>query len=216
MLKTKRFLGVITARGGSKRIHEKNLKLINKKPLISWTIQEAKKSKYLDKVILSSENKKIISIAKKLNCEVPFVRPKKLAEDNAKSIDVLKHLLGKIKEKFDYLVLLQPTSPLRTAEDIDRAIRICFNINSPTCISVSKLKKNGKNKNILNIKNKFIPKNYKFFINGAVYIAKTDWILKGKDFLNKQTNIYIMPKSRSIDIDDNSDFKKAENLLKKI
>ena len=137
MISGKSILAIIPARGGSKGIPRKNIKLLAGKPLIAWTIDEAKKSIYIDRLILSSEDEEIIRIAKEWGCEAPFIRPAELAEDNTPGIDVVIHAIDALKEKYDYLVLLQPTSPLRKVEDIDRCIETCIDRNVPACISVS-------------------------------------------------------------------------------
>ena len=121
----KKILGIILARGGSKGIKNKNIKLINGKPLIYWTIKSAMKSKKLSKVILSTDSKKIALIGKKYNLNVPFIRPSKLAKDNTPSVDAIEHALNFLKksgEEFEFVVLLEPTSPLRSVQDIDKSI----------------------------------------------------------------------------------------------
>lgn len=123
---TPTFLAIIPARGGSKGVPRKNIRNLAGKPLIAWTIEEAKKSKYINRVILSSDDNEIIEIAKNYNCEVPFVRPKNIAEDNTPGIDPVLHAIKQCPG-YDYVVLLQPTSPLRTVEDIDGCIRYMLN-----------------------------------------------------------------------------------------
>ena len=112
------FLAVIPARGGSKGVPRKNVRDLNGKPLIAWTIEEAKKSQYISNIILSSEDSEIIKEAKKYGCEVPFIRPMKLAQDDTPGIDPVLHAINQCPG-YDYVVLLQPTSPLSKAEDID-------------------------------------------------------------------------------------------------
>ena len=126
MLNGKTILAIIPARGGSKGIPRKNIKPLAGKPLIAWTIEEAKKSKYIDRLILSSEDEEIIRIAKKWGCEVPFVRPKEFAEDETSGIEPILHAIETLSEKYDYVCLLQPTSPLRTVNDIDGCIKKCI------------------------------------------------------------------------------------------
>src|SRR5690606_9725040 len=129
MFGDKKVLGLITARGGSKGIPRKNIKLLGGKPLIAWTIDAALKSRYIDRLILSSDDNEIISIAKSLNCDVPFVRPSELATEISSSMDVVLHALDHVGEFFDFLLLLQPTSPFRTSEDIDAIIESCIKNN---------------------------------------------------------------------------------------
>ena len=115
-----KILAVITARGGSKGLVRKNILDLAGMPLIAWTIQAAKQSKYINRVVLSSDDDEIMTVAEKYGCEVPFRRPAMLASDDASSLDVLFHAIGEVSG-YDYVILLQPTSPLRTSTDIDDA-----------------------------------------------------------------------------------------------
>ena len=136
MIKGKKILGIIPARGGSKGIPKKNIKSLLGIPLIAWTIKEAQKSKYIDKLILSSEDKEIISIAKKYGLEVPFLRPKELSRDDTIPIEVTLHALKQCPG-FDLIVVLQPTCPLRIVEHIDSTIQKLIDLDAPACVSVS-------------------------------------------------------------------------------
>lgn len=228
MYKDKKILALIPARGGSKGLPRKNIKVLLGKPLIAWTIEEAKKSRYIDRIILSTEDKKIAAIAKRFGAEVPFMRPKKLAEDRAKGIDVVFHAMGFMKrqgEAYDMLILLQPTSPLRIAEDIDNAIRLLFKKNAGAIVSVCEMEHHPHKANTLPrnrcmkdfMKNIYLNKNRqeldKFYRkNGAIYLVRWDYIQKQKSFFGKKTFAYIMPQERSVDIDTEIDFKVAEIL----
>ncbi len=211
MYKNKKILGLIPARGGSKGIPRKNLIEIKGKPLIAWTIEEAKKSKYIDKLILSSEDNEIIKTAKKYLCEVPFIRPAELSLDETPGIEPVLHAVKTITG-FDYVVLLQPTSPLRTVEDIDGCITKCLDGEFDSCVSLKdindhpylmfKLKKDGAIEKLHNEKadrRQDLPDFY--VLNGAVYVAKISALLREKDFITNSTAGYIMPAKRSIDID---------------
>ena len=127
MINNKTILAVITARKGSKRLKNKNLIPLDKKPLIQWTIEEAIKSKYIDRLIISTDDENIISLASKFNgVTIPFIRPENLSSDKATSVDVIKHALSFYESNniiFDYVLLLQPTSPLRICKDIDDSIQ---------------------------------------------------------------------------------------------
>ena len=145
MYKKKKILGIIPARISSKRLKQKNIiNISSNKNLLHWTYEAIQSSKYLDCTILSTESSKIKSVAKKIGFKVPFKRPKYLAEDNIESEEVIKHVLKKIKSKYDYIMLLQPTSPLRNSRDIDKSIKkiIDKNFNSLISISQSSKKKN--------------------------------------------------------------------------
>jgi CMP-N,N'-diacetyllegionaminic acid synthase len=124
MYKEKSFLAIIPARGGSKRLPNKNILNLAGKPLIEWSIDAALKSKYIDKVVVSSDDENILKIAKD-KCDI-IKRPKELATDTASSIDVIKHVLDNLEKKYDYIVLLQPTSPLRNEKHIDEAIEFLY------------------------------------------------------------------------------------------
>ena len=140
--KKMKVLGIIPARGGSKGMPKKNIRPLLNKPLIAWTIEQALKSKYIDRVVVSTDDPAIARLAKKHGADVPFMRPDKLATDKAKSIDVVSHALLSLPEKYDYVVLLQPTSPLRTADDIDACVKLCMSKGGNSCVSVTESEKN--------------------------------------------------------------------------
>lgn len=227
MYKGRKILGLIPARGGSKGLPGKNIKLLLGKPLISWTIAAAKRSKYLDRVILSSEDAGIIKVAAKYGCEVPYVRPKKLAGDNTPGIEPVLHAIRSLAEKFDYIVLLQPTSPLRTAADIDACVKRCLDGAYQSCVSVAEAEQSpywmflqgekGHIKPLIKTKRLIarrqdLPKVYA--LNGAVYVADCRELVKSRSFIMRRTAGYEMPGDRSLDIDTLADFKAAECLLR--
>ena len=225
MIFGKKVLGVITARGGSKGVPKKNIRDVSGKPLIAWSIDAAVASQYLDRCILSSDDIEIIQIAKEYGCEVPFIRPGKLATDESTSVDVILHVLNEVKENYDIIVLLQPTSPLRSPKDIDACIRKCAN-NSSSCVSVTESEKtpywmyNIDEKGCLHslFPNEQLPQRRQeapkvYSLNGAVYAFDVAWFLKNKVFVDKTTSAYIMPKQRSIDIDTIEDFNFLNFLL---
>jgi CMP-N,N'-diacetyllegionaminic acid synthase len=223
LIQGKKVLGVIPARGGSKGVPGKNIRIVAGKPLIAWTIEAAKKSNYLDRVILSSDDPEIIRVAKEWNLEVPFVRPADLARDDTPGIEPVLHALAELPG-FDYVVLLQPTSPLRTVEDIDRCIERCLKLKAPSCVSVTVPDKSpylmytleGQNLRPLLRHNAYacrqdMPK--VLALNGAVYVAQIDWLHEKKVFVSEETVACEMPKERSIDIDEEIDLKFIQNLL---
>lgn len=219
MIEGRKVMGVIPARGGSKGIPRKNLRLLAGKPLIAWTIEEAKKSQYIDRLILSSEDEEIIKAAQEWGCEVPFVRPAELARDDTPGLEPVIHALKTTGDGYDYVVLLQPTSPLRTVNDIDDCIRYCVREGAPVCVSVSLAGKSPYWMHTLNEHNRLrpllpaekpaerrqdLPPVY--VENGAVYVAETGYLLKEKRFITEETLAYIMPADRSWDIDTEMDF----------
>ncbi len=230
MYKNKKILALIPARANSKRLPHKNIMPLRGKPLIAWTLEQAKKSKYIDKIIVSTDSKKIAKISKRYGATVPFLRPKELATVDAKGIDVVLHAIDWLNnrgEVFELLVLLQPTSPLRIAEDIDKTVKLLFLKSAQAIISVCEvaysplwakvLPEDGNMKDFLRLEviNKNRQKLPKFYrINGAVYLAYWNYIKVKKSFLGDKTYAYIMPKHRSVDIDEEIDFKFAELLLR--
>ena len=219
MYLNKRIIGIIIARENSKRLKKKNIKKLWGKPLLAHTIIAAKNSIYLDKVVISTESKNIVKIAKKYKCEAPFIRPKKLSLDYVSATDVFFHALKKIKEYFDYAVLLQPTSPLRTAEDIDQSIVKIINENGDSLISVYYTKK--KNKFAVRVKNnkiyKLKNKNYEvkiYYLNGAIFMCNVLYFMKNKNFYSNKTIPYFMKKKYSVDIDYQKDFNNLINFFK--
>ena len=231
MYKEKKILAIIPARGGSKGLPRKNIKLLSGKPLIAWTIEQAKKSSYLDKIVVSTDDKEIADISKKYGAEVPFSRPKELATDDAKSIDAIFHALEWLRqnrEVYDIVVMLQPTSPLREAEDIDKAIELLMSKDAEGVVSVCRAEhpplwsntipedgcmKNFLAKKIMNTPRQALPVYYR--LNGAVYLGYCDYLKKIKGFFGDKTYAYIMPSGRSTDIDTEMDFDFVEYFMSK-
>tara|TARA_Y100000996_G_C22534311_1_gene647744 strand:- start:539 stop:1231 length:693 start_codon:yes stop_codon:yes gene_type:complete len=224
MYKNKTFLAVIPARGGSKRLRRKNLLDLHGKPLIAWTIEAGLQSKYLDKVVVSSEDKDILDIAREFKTDI-IKRPNRLASDTATSFDVLKHAIDNL-ESYDYVVLLQPTSPLRNAMHIDEAIEYLEKKSAHSIISVCEMDHSPLWSNTLKsdqAMNKFLKKDIfkkrsqdleKYYrLNGAIYICKVNKFSKEREFfLKENVYAYIMDKESSIDIDEDIDLKIAYTL----
>jgi N-acylneuraminate cytidylyltransferase len=222
----KKILAIIPARGGSKGIHKKNIVNLAGKPLIAWTIEAAKKSTYIDCLILSSDDPEIIKVASEWGCEVPFIRPPELALDDTPGIAPVLHAIETLQEKYDYVVLLQPTSPLRHAEDIDGCIKKCLESGAPACVSVAEPDKSpywmytvgssGRMQPLIETGETFnrrqdLPQ--VFALNGAVYVADCRWLETSRTFVTPETTAYLMPKERSIDIDTLLDLKLVELLI---
>lgn len=228
MYKNKTILAVIPARAGSKGLLGKNIRLLCGKPLVAWTIEQALASNYLDKVIVSTDDVNISRIACRYGAEAPFLRPKKLATSSAKIIEVLMHALNffeKKSYKFDLIMLLQPTSPLRKTTDINEAIKLIFRKNVRSVVSVcpaehhpflcNSLNKDGRMGNFLkpvavNKNRQELPEYFR--INGAIYLAYTSLLRKDKCFITDYTYAYKMPCERSVDIDTEFDFDFAQFL----
>ena len=234
MISGKKVLGIITARGGSKGLQGKNILNFCGKPLIYWTIDTAQKSKYLDKIILSTDDKKIAAVASKYGCEVPFIRPSILATDKSSSIDVVIHALDFLKKEgsdFDYIALLEPTSPLRQVVDIDTAIETLFKNTeiADSIIGVSKVEaahpvfdveigNNGLIKPYIDEKFKFYRRQdikELYFFEGTIYVSLISALIDKKSFYHERTLPYFVPRWKSIEIDEEIDMVIAEAIFKK-
>lgn len=226
-MKIPKVIGLIPARGGSKGLTRKNLCLLAGKPLISWTIEAALKSTIIDKVVVSTEDKEIADISRKYGADVPFMRPIELARDESLRNDVVKHALGKLCG-FDYLVLLQPTSPLRKCTHIDEAFAKLLGSDAKSLVSVTEqhpspewifqLSKTNKliceSNSLMSTNRQSFPNYYK--LNGAIYIISTEHFLTSSlpdPFISNDTLGFIMSKEHSVDIDDKQDLLYCENQL---
>ncbi len=226
---TKKILAIIPARGGSKGLPRKNIIDLNGKPLIAWTIEASLNSKYISKTVVSSDDDEILNISEKYNSET-IKRPSELALDTTSSEAVIKHVVEDLKQKnqeFDYIILLQPTSPLRNSENIDNAFDLLFKKNKATavisvCEIENKLLKAFKQddegfiEGVSNNKYPFmrrqdLPKTY--LSNGAIYIIRVDEFIKYNSFLTNKTISYIMNKNNSMDIDTKKDIEMARILI---
>ncbi len=219
-------LAVIPARGGSKGLPRKNILDLAGKPLIAWSIEAALGSNFIDRLILSSDDEEIIAVASEWGCETPFVRPAAISGDRATSMDVARHALESLPEKYDYIAWLQPTAPLRLAADIDAAIKICSDRAAPSCVSVVDAGKSPywmysidpvgalqpiMSGDLANCQRQELPTAYT--LNGAVYVTRVDWLIEHGKFMNGGSFAHVMPPERSIDIDSELDFKIAGMLL---
>jgi CMP-N,N'-diacetyllegionaminic acid synthase len=225
MYKGKTFLAVIPARGGSKRLPRKNVLDLNGKPLIAYSIEAGLKSKYIDKVIVTSDDDEILEIAKKYKSNT-IKRSAKLASDTATTFDTVKHVIDNCEE-YNYIILLQPTSPLRTEKHIDEAIELLVNKNADSIVSVCEtdhsplwsntLPSNCSMSNFIkdDIRNKRGQDLEVYYrLNGAIYICKTNKLLdENSFFLKNNTFAYKMGRDVSIDIDSAVDLKIAGALF---
>ena len=232
MIRKKTVLCIILARGGSKGVKNKNIKKLNGIPLILYSLKAAKKSKYIDKTIVSSDSKKIINLVKKNKYEAPFVRPKKLSRDSSKNNEAFIHALKWIEKKenvkYDYILQLQCTNPFVLSTDIDKIIQKLHYTQADSVISMcktssyhpSRIKKivrdriedfAVKEKPFSNRQNL---KPFAYFRNGGVYAC----LRKSVNYRvgSKNSRPYIMPTNQSINIDNEIDFKIAEILIKEL
>lgn len=223
-------LAIIPARGGSKELPGKNIKQLCGKPLISYTIEAAISAKTIDRIVLSTDDREIARVASKYRIEIPFMRPKKLAEDNSPAIDAYLYTINKINTdlegNYKEFIVLLPTSPLRDGEDIDKAVGLFYEKNADSVIScvemqhppywAKKIDGQGKiksyfsgddgNRNRQDFETAYIP-------NGALFIFKCTLLEETGNYYSDMTYAYIMPKERSVDIDSLSDFYYAEYLM---
>lgn len=229
MYKDKKFLGIIPARGGSKGIKLKNIVDLAGKPLIAYSIECGLKSKYIDDVVVTTDSEKIAEVAREYGAQVPFLRPEELAQDTTTTAATVAHALKQLKElgkEYDDMVLLQPTQPLRTAEDVDGAIELYMEKGREPLISVSpvgehpilmrSINSDGKLVNILetdkDTRRQDMPTFYK--INGCIYINETKGFSETSTY-SKFDIPYVMEQSHSVDIDEPMDLMVAEYYLKK-
>ena len=220
-------IAIIPARGGSKGLPGKNVRPLNGKPLIAYAVEEALKAKHIDRVIISTDDEEIARVAVEYGAELPFMRPAELASDTAMAIDNYIYTIGRLEEEdgkpIDAFVVLQPTSPLRIAEDIDGAIELFEQKDADSVISYCQeahpvtwhkyLDEDGHFVDIFeaNIKNRQENRE-SYYPNGAVYVFRTSMIRERK-YYTDNSYAYVMPRIRSVDIDFIEDFEYAEFLL---
>jgi len=231
-MKDYKILCTICARGGSKGVKNKNIKPINGKPLIAYTIEQAKQSGLFDHIVISTDSDDIATIAKEYGAEVFFKRSPEMASDTAGKLDVIKDAFQRSEthynKKFDYLVDLDATAPLRTIEDITQSFKQFLDNNNDNLITAMPSRRSpyfnlvevdNKGKVYLSktlddsiVRRQDAPKSYD--MNASIYIWKRDIILKEKSLFLEQTGLYVMPEERSIDIDTELDYKFVEFIMK--
>lgn len=227
MFDRRRVLALIPARGGSKGIPKKNIANCCGKPLLAWTVEAAQGAKYIDRIVLSTDDPETRSVAIAYGCEVPFIRPGYLASDSTQTIDVIWHALEYVSG-YDLVVLLQPTSPLRTSTDIDECIEFAFNKDAAAVVSITpsrehpflsfqmdqlnRLKPFISRQPNESLRRQDFPDAYR--VNGSIYLAHIPWLKATRTFFSAETHGFIMPACRSIDIDTKDDLARAESLLR--
>jgi CMP-N,N'-diacetyllegionaminic acid synthase len=223
-----RILAIIPARGGSKGIPRKNIKPLAGKPLIGWTIDIAKRVKSIDRIVVSTEDAEIASIATKLGADVPFLRPVELSTDDTPSIAPVLHAL-EILQDYEWVMLLQPTSPLRSLEDIENLLAFCEERGAPAAVSVCEVSQHPSwmyRRDTMGYLQPLVtndPKIYNrqslppaYMLNGSIYLARTDWLRERCEFIGPDTLGYVMPPERSVDIDTTIDWLWSEFLIEKL
>lgn len=228
MKKKSKVLAIIPARKGSKRLPNKNKLKLNGKPLISWTIESAMKSIYIDEIAISTDDEDIIEIAKSYKINVPFLRPEELSSDKASTMDVVFHTIENYKSIgrcYDIIILLQPTSPLRTSLDIDNSFKL-LSKDTKAIISVCELDHSPLWSNVLpsdnsmefflkedikGLRSQDLPQYYR--LNGAIYISTINYLETNRSFFGNQSKAYIMSSNNSIDIDTKLDFELCKLIM---
>ncbi len=226
-----RSIAIIPARSGSKGLPDKNIKLLHGKPLIGYAIEAAEQSNLYDCIHVSTDSEQYAQIAREAGADVLFLRSEELSSDTAGSWDVVRWVLAQYAargQEFDMVTLLQPTSPLREAEDIRQAYRIFTEKSADAVVSVCEMDHsplwsntlpedgcmNGFLNRAANAGRQSLPTYYR--INGAIYMLQTGLLAEGAPGLyHEGTYAYVMPKERSVDIDDEMDFEIAHVLMKK-
>tara|TARA_B100001057_G_scaffold426930_1_gene451388 strand:+ start:711 stop:1406 length:696 start_codon:yes stop_codon:yes gene_type:complete len=226
-------LGVTLARGGSKGIKNKNLVKIKGKPLIFYTIKEARKTKEITNYIVSTDSSKIKKVAQKYKADVPFIRPKKFSKDNSSSASALKHALIECEKifnkKFDYVVELMSTNPLKKTQDIKNVIKILLKNKSDSVIAVNQLFDHHPARIKKIIKGKLYDfavkeklesrrqdlKPSAFIRSGSIYAMSRRYVINEKRYFSGKSLAYILPLERTINIDDKNDLIIAKHKLKK-
>ncbi|MFC1744007.1 cytidylyltransferase domain-containing protein [Candidatus Riflebacteria bacterium] len=228
----KKYLGIIPARAGSKGIPQKNFRLLAGKPMVSYTFGAAIACAGIDRLVLSSNCSEVIKLAKEAGIEVPFVRPEEICADNTPMLDVLLHCVNFMQKQMDYhpdaVVLLQPTSPLRLAKDIENAIKVFEKEESESLFSVNPVSQHpceyirennqGGWDFVLQPPEKVSGRQEYpdcYFINGAIYITATEFLFRKKAVFDGNAAFSLMPVINSVDIDNDADWLYAEALIGK-
>ena len=233
MYKNKTFLAIIPARGGSKGLPGKNIKEICNKPLIAWSIEAGLKSKYLDEVSVSTDYESIANISKEYGANVPFLRPENLASDTATSFDAVKYSIDYYKnelgKEFDYIVLLEPTSPLREDSDIDNMIEKLIENKEKfdSIISMGEVHEHPSimkkivNTNSLDnycqeleLKSRRQDNDVAYFPYGVAYMVKIDSFLEEETFYTSRNTFFEIKRYQCYEMDDMYDFLAIENIMK--
>lgn len=230
MYNNKKILAIIPARGGSKGLPNKNIKPLCGKPLIGWSIEQAGGSAYIDEIFVSTDSAEIASVAESFGIEVPFLRPAELATDTSPSSGFVLHTIDYYRsqgEEFDYILLLEPTSPLRDVADINTAIEQLLNHKSAkSIVGVSKVEVTHP-AFLVNLSKEGLLEPYLgemkalrrqelndlYFFEGSLYLSEIDYYIKTESFYHNLTLPYVVPKYKSYEVDDIVDFYIIEKLL---
>lgn len=217
MIGERRILAVVPARRGSQRLAGKNVRLLAGRPMVAWTLKAARESVLIDHLVVSTDDPAVAAVALEMGSPPPFIRPDHLSGASASVVDAIEHALEQVGGRWDYIVLLQPTSPLRTAGDIDRAIRLCDDTGAPAVIGVSPLPKPSAFYGQVDAAGRYVPGGVDVermvVINGAVYVGRPEILLRERTFQCDGALAYSMPFDSGWDVDTLAEFAVCEALL---
>ncbi|HYC99212.1 acylneuraminate cytidylyltransferase family protein [Brevundimonas sp.] len=217
MIGDRRILAIVPARGGSQRLLAKNARLLAGRPMVAWTLEAARGSVLIDHLVVSTDDPAVAETAAEMGWPPPFMRPDHLSGATASVIDAIEHALDQVGGRWDYVVLLQPTSPLRTASDIDQAIRLCDETGAPAVIGVSPLPKPPSFYGRVDAAGGYTPGGVDLertvVINGAVYVGRPEILMRDRTFQSKGVRAYSMPVERGWDVDTPAEFAVCEALF---
>jgi CMP-N,N'-diacetyllegionaminic acid synthase len=234
MIKGKKIIAIIPARGGSKGLPGKNIKPLLGKPLIAWTIDQAKKSKYIDEIFVSTDSMEIAEVSEEYGVKVPYLRPGKLASDGASSMDVISHVISQYENNnsyFDFIILLEPTSPLRKEEDIDNSIELLVKnesadgvisvgeIHMEHPVIVKKINSSGRLEPYIDDVKKISQRQQadkSYFPYGVIYMIRTEVFRRERSLYTNNVIPYYIERWQNYEIDDIYDFIAIEAILTKI
>ena len=235
MIDGKKIIAIVPARQGSKGLAKKNIINFLGKPLLAWSIEAALQSNYVDRIIVSTDSTEIAGVGEKFGADIPFIRPSYLSEDSSTSVDVICHAIEfmseKLGEDFDFVILLEPTSPLRTSEDVDLALekligspdaralvsvgesesqhnKLQFNITESEFISVE-----PSSKKFVHMRRQDLARSY--FLDGSIYLSYIHTLFEFASFVHGKTLTLSLPKWKNIEIDDEYDYVMALALGRK-
>ena len=217
MIGDRRVLAIVPARGGSQRLIGKNARLIAGRPMVAWTLAAAADSRLIDHLVVSTDDPAVATTATEMGWPPPFVRPEHLSGPTAQVVDAIEHAMTEVGGHWDYVVLLQPTSPLRVADDIDRAITLCDESGAPAVIGVSPLPKPLPFYGRVDGAGRYTGGGQHLegtvVINGAIYVGRPGILLRDRTFQSEGALAYSMPFERSWDVDTPAEFAVCDALF---
>lgn len=216
MIGDRRVLAIVPARGGSQRLIAKNARPLAGRPMVAWTLEAARGSALIDHLVVSTDDPAVAATAAEMGWPPPFMRPDHLSGATASVYDAIEHALEQVGGRWDYVVLLQPTSPLRTAADIDGAVRLCDETGAPAVIGVSPLPKPAAFYGRVDAEGRYSPggvDDRTVVVNGAVYVGRPDLLLRDRTFQSEGALAWSMPFERSWDVDTPAEFAVCEALF---